>query len=113
MNDNTIDNLLQNWYEAKQQISSLEAKLDSFKKIAENIMDHKNCDSLNNEKYVLQRKDINRTSISKKDLPLEIWNKYCKENFYSSFYISKVNHKKKSIKRSRKRILNKNDSKEL
>jgi hypothetical protein len=49
---------------------------------------------------------MNRTTISKKDLPLEIWNKYSKESFYSAFYISKKDEKKK-LRRSIKR--NKND----
>ena len=73
--------------------------------MADNIMDHKNTDSLSSDKYVLSKKDMNKTSISKKDLPIEIWEKYSKESFYSAFYISKINEKRKrSVKRSKKRL---------
>uniref|UniRef100_A0A6C0DZX6 Uncharacterized protein n=1 Tax=viral metagenome TaxID=1070528 RepID=A0A6C0DZX6_9ZZZZ len=105
MNETNVDNLLEKWYEAKQQINDLESKINNYKRIAENIMEHKNVESLMNDKFLLQKKDINKTTISKKDLPIEIWNKYSKENFYSAFYISKANEKKKrSIRRSKKRI---------
>ena len=106
MNETNVDNLLEKWYEAKQQINDLESKIDKYKRIAENIMEHKNVESLMNDKFLLQKKDINKTTISKKDLPIDIWNKYSKENFYSAFYISKANEKKKrSIRRSKKKTL--------
>jgi hypothetical protein len=97
--------LLERWYETKQQISALEEKIEKYKKMADNIMDHKNTDTLSSDKYVLSKKDMNKTSISKKDLPIDIWEKYSKESFYSAFYISKINEKRKrSVKRSKKRI---------
>jgi hypothetical protein len=103
MND---QELLEKWYDAKQQISELEDKIEKYKKIADNIMDHKNTDTLSCDKYTLSKKDMNKTSISKKDLPIEIWEKYSKESFYSAFYLSKNNEKRKrSVKRSKKRVL--------
>ena len=105
MNETNVDNLLEKWYEAKQQIIDLEGKIDKYKRIAENIMEHKNVETLINDKFVLHKKDINKTTISKKDLPIDIWDKYSKELFYSAFYISKANEKKKrSIRKSKKRI---------
>ena len=103
MNDDNVNTLLEKWFLAKQQINDLESKIDKYKKIAENIMDHRMSDEIKNDKYILQKKDINRTSISKNDLPPDIWNKYCKENFYSAFYISKVNEKKKRSPRKLKK----------
>lgn len=94
-----IDNLLNKWYDAKQEISILEKKIEKYKKLAESIMDSKNTDNLSNSLYVLQRRDMNRTSIGKKDLPLELWNKYAKESFFNAFYISKKERKKRSAKK--------------
>jgi hypothetical protein len=106
MNETNVDNLLEKWYEAKQQINDLESKIDKYKRIAENIMEHKNVETLMNDKFTLHKKDINKTTISKKDLPIEIWNKYSKENFYSAFYISRTNEKKKrSIRKSKKKSI--------
>ena len=95
MNEPNVDKILQSWYDAKQQISELESKIDDYKKIASNIMDNKNIDCLKNDQFVLQKKDMNRTSISKSCLPVDIWNTYSKESLFSAFYISKINHKKK------------------
>ena len=36
MNETNVDNLLEKWYEAKQQIIDLEGKIDKYKRIAEN-----------------------------------------------------------------------------
>lgn len=101
--EGNVEELLFKWYDAKQQIIELENKIEKYKSIAENIMDHKNTDILISSKLKLQKKDINKTSLSKKDLPIDIWNKYSKEHFYSAFYISKISDKKKSIRKSRKR----------
>jgi hypothetical protein len=104
MNDDNVNTLLEKWFLAKQQINELESKINKYKKIAENIMDHRMSDEIKNDKFILQKKDINRTSISKNDLPPEIWNKYCKENFYSAFYISKINEKRKKSPKKIKKV---------
>ena len=41
--------LLERWYDTKQQISALEDKIEKYKKIADNIMDHKNTDILSSD----------------------------------------------------------------
>ena len=98
-----IENLLSKWHEAKQEIAGLEKKIEKYKSIATNIMDKENVDILTSNNFVLNRKDQNRTTISRKDLPEEIWNTYCKELFYHVFYISKKGENKlrRSIRRKR------------
>lgn len=99
-----ISNLLDKWYDAKQELSLLEKKIEKYKHMVEDIMNRHNTDTLSSEKIVVNRKALNRTTISKKDLPSDIWDRYCKELFYSSFYISKKGKIKKSRKRSKKII---------
>ena len=91
MNDD-IENLLNKWYSAKQEISQLEKKIE-------------NTDEIASDNYILKRKELNRTTIGKKDLPEDIWDRYSKELFYNAFYISKKGEKKlrKSIKKSPKK----------
>lgn len=98
------DELLNVWFETKQKISELEKNIEKYKLVAEKIMDENNIDSISNDKYTLQKKNLNRTSIGKSDLPIDIWNKYSKESFYNAYYITK----KRLIKRStnKKRNLN-------
>lgn len=107
MSNDDIDNLLEKWYNAKLQISQLENKLNSFKVYAEKYMDKNNVDVIKNSIYSLDRRHINKTTISKKDLPPDIWDTYSKENFYSSFYINKISERRK---RSRSKRVSKKPS---
>ena len=103
MNDVNIENLLNKWYEAKQEISALEKKIEKYKKAAENIMNETNTDILSSSKYNLSKKEMNKTTIGKKDLPEDIWNRYSKETFYNAFYIS--NKSEKKMRRSKKKSM--------
>lgn len=93
MEDDDIENLLNKWYHSKQELSQLEKKIEKYKTIAENLMNKENTDVIKSDKYILQRKEMNRTTIGKKDLPEDIWNRYSKELFYNAFYISKKQEK--------------------
>ena len=95
-----IENLLNKWYEAKQEISMLEKKIEKYKEVADSIMNKTNSDVLSSSKYSLSKREMNKTTIGKKDLPEDIWNRYSKETFYNAFYISK-NTEKKVRKKSR------------
>lgn len=103
--EDDIENLLSKWYNAKQELFQLEKKIEKYKVLAENLMNKENIDIIKSEKYILQRKEMNRTTIGKKDLPEDIWNRYSKELFYNAFYISKKNEKSRKKKCSRKKIV--------
>ena len=106
MNDD-IENLLNKWYSSKQELSQLEKKIEKYKNIAENLMNKENSDVIISNNFILKRKELNRTTIGKKDLPQDIWDRYSKELSYNAFYISKKDEKKirKSIKKSPKKKL--------
>jgi hypothetical protein len=61
-----IDELLKKWYETKQEISLLEAKCEKYKKYADKIMKDTNNTIISNSYYTLQRKEMSRSSVSKK-----------------------------------------------
>jgi hypothetical protein len=86
-NEKDVDNLLKNWYEAKQTIASLEKKCDKYKKLAEKIMLNMNTNNLSSSSYLLSRRNLVRNTISKKDMPIEVWKKYATENKYDAYYI--------------------------
>jgi len=108
MNDD-IENLLNKWYSAKQELSQLEKKIEKYKVLSENLMNKQNTDEITSDNYTLKRKELNRTTIGKKDLPEDIWERYSKELFYNAFYISKKGDEKKlrkSVKKSPKKVKN-------
>ena len=92
MNDD-IENLLNKWYSSKQELSQLEKKIEKYKNIAENLMNKENSDVIISNNFILKRKELNRTTIGKKDLPQDIWDRYSKELSYNAFYISKKDEK--------------------
>ena len=84
-----IDYLMDNWYQAKQEISELEKKCEKYKRLANKIMNSQETNKLYNSDYSLSRRDMTRSTLTKKDVPIDIWDKYSKECTYSSFYLTK------------------------
>jgi hypothetical protein len=102
MEDIDIDNLLDNWYKTKQEISVLEEKCEKYKKVSTKLMEQIEKNSLNSASYSLKKIDITKSTISKNDVPNDVWDKYSKKTKYSSFYLNPVNKNKKSPRRRKK-----------
>ena len=81
--------LLQKWSETKSEIIELEKKIDKYKRLANRIMDKNEGNTINSLEYKLIRKEISRSTISKKDVPKETWNKYAQTSTYTAYYLSK------------------------
>ena len=105
-NKNDIDFLLQKWNTTKEEISSLEKKLDKYKKYAEHIMTQENLTQLSNNEYTLTKTEMNRTVLAKEDVPKEIWFKYSKNISYNMFTLRKrkETNGEKKLKKSRKHM---------
>jgi hypothetical protein len=91
MNKNTdIDELLKRWKEAKDEISELESKCEKYKRAVEKIMDSEDTNKLssNSNSICVSRRILNRDTLSKKDVPKDIWEKYAKKLSYTAFYFS-------------------------
>ena len=86
--DSDINNLLEKWFNAKQEITILEAKCDKYKKYAEQILNSKNTNILSTSYYQLKKQKISRNTISKKDLPKDIWNTYSTKNSYDAYFLT-------------------------
>jgi hypothetical protein len=88
-----IDNLLSNWFEAKQRIAELEKKCDKYKSIADKVLNIKGEDSLKSKTLKLTKSDIERQSISKKDVPKDIWKAYAKLSSFSTYRLTQIKKK--------------------
>ena len=84
-----IDDLLNSWYNDKEEISALEKKCDKYKKQVETIMDSNEKDILKSSLYTVNRRNISRKTVSRETLPKDIFEKYATYSVYSSLYISK------------------------
>ena len=87
---NDIEEILDNWYKAKQEISLLEKKCERYKKCSEKIMNNFDKNNLITTKYNLKKINISRSTISKNDLPIDIWNKYSKSSSFTSYYLHPI-----------------------
>ena len=100
---NEVDELLSKWYDLRETINKLENKMKEYKMLADELMKKNDTTELKNKEYSLEKKQLTRRTVSKEQLPPEIWKQYSKEHVYNTFYISKVGEKKISVRRSRSR----------
>jgi hypothetical protein len=83
-----IQDLLKNWNEAKKQIAVLEKKIDKYKVYADNILKDSGKDELKIGKYTLKKKIIEKKTLSKDNVPPEVYKQYARTSCYPVFYIS-------------------------
>jgi hypothetical protein len=79
------------WNKYKNQISELEKKMEKYKSKVIQYMTENDLETINTDNFVIKSTKCSRESLSKKDLPKDIWNQYCKN---SSYYIYKIVEKK-------------------
>lgn len=83
--------LLENWYSTKKQIKQLEERLESYKKDIEQRMLTQGVKRLDSNMYTVQRCKCTRETLSKKNVPTDIWNKYSRMTTYDSYIVKKRN----------------------
>ena len=88
MEQKDIETLLEKWYDMKQEISELETKCDKYKRCMERIMDNKGVDIISSSNHKLKRKQITRATLSKKNVPKDLWDKYSRESTYPVYYLT-------------------------
>lgn len=88
-----IEELLSNWFEAKQRLAELEKKCDKYKLMADRIMNIRGEDTLKTRNFKLTKSDMERETLSKKDVPKDIWNMYAKVSSFSTFRLTPIKAK--------------------
>jgi hypothetical protein len=73
-----MDQLLEKWADTRNNIATLEKKVDNYKKIAKQYLLRNNVKKYENEFFKLSQSVHERTSVQKKDVPKEIWEQYAK-----------------------------------
>ncbi len=88
------DSDLTKFIETKIKLDELQKRHDKYRKIVEEHMLQDGLTSLDhtidNQKYQIKKSLMSRESISKKELPQEIWDRYCKSSSYTTLRISKI-----------------------
>jgi hypothetical protein len=85
---NDIEILLIKWHDAKEKIAELQKRVEKYKKLADKIMDVKGEDVVVTNDFTLRRRDMTRTTITKQDVPSDIWNEYCHKCTFKTYYLT-------------------------
>jgi uncharacterized protein Yka (UPF0111/DUF47 family) len=87
-------NELTKFIELKLKLDELQDRYEKYRKIVEEHMIRENLtsieQSIDNQQYKIKKSLLSRESISKKELPKEIWDKYCKSSSYTTLRITKT-----------------------
>lgn len=86
---NDISTLLEKWAHDKEKITKLEARIEKYKKIASKLMDKREDDTLTGREYLLTRRNQSRTTISKADVPSDVWIEYSRKISFQVFHLVK------------------------
>ena len=88
-NETDIETLLERWSDAKVELAEIEKRIEKYKRLANKIMNNRDGNTISSYNHTLKRKDMSRTSISKQDVPDNIWEKYARKNTYTAYYLTK------------------------
>lgn len=88
LNQDDIEILLEKWAGAKEEITSLEKRIEKYKLVANKLMRKRNTTTLQSSLHKLNCKKMSRKTISKIDVPEAVWNTYAKSCSYSAYYLS-------------------------
>ena len=98
---NDINEFLQRYNHVKEQINSLEKKLENYKRYATKIMEENNINTISNDEFTLTKRQLKKRTIGKDDLPFDLYMQYSKVCSYDAFYLTK--HGNKITKSPRKK----------
>lgn len=72
----SIDEVLEKWEECRRTIETMEKKIKKYRTIVENYMETHNLSVFENQKYKIKKNIQQRSLLTKKMVPKEIWDKY-------------------------------------
>jgi len=75
MSSNDVSILLNKLYKTKVSISELTEKHDKYRDMLAKIMSSKNTGKLDDGLYQISKRTFDRSSLGKKDVPHEIWDR--------------------------------------
>ena len=85
-----IDNLFRLWHTDKEKIKELDSNIKRYKRLANKMLNYFQKEKLNNDDFILKRTKVNRETISKKQVPKDIWDKFCTKNQYYMLNLKEI-----------------------
>lgn len=82
-----VSEVLARWYKAKQEITKLEKDCSKYKEFIGKVMDKRDTNVLSRGGYITNRRHDSRQTLSKSNVPSDIWDKYSTTVYYDSYYV--------------------------
>lgn len=92
-----IDTLLDKWADARNNIATLEKKVDNYKKIMKQYFLRNNITKYENEFFKVKQSTQNRSFVMKKNVPDEIWDQYAKPKSIEFLTLTEKKSQKTSL----------------
>jgi hypothetical protein len=83
------EDILEKWYNAKQELKELENQIEKYKRKIEKELNKEQVEKLSFDDYSVSRKRMSRSYISKESVPKEIWDKYKVTCHFDTYYVKK------------------------
>ena len=90
ISDEKLETLLKEWAYTKKRLTELEETEKKYKDSITKLMNKEDTDSLFSDSYIVKRRIQKRKTISQKDLPQELWEKYAKQIEYPVITLKKL-----------------------
>ena len=88
-NRDDLEKLFKEWSKLKHDLSKMELREKEIKLLVSDIMEEEKTNILTTENYEVKKRTQNRTHLSQRDIPEDIWKKYAKVKEFSALYLKK------------------------
>lgn len=89
-----ISEYLTKFIETKNKLAELEKRHEKYRKLVEEHMNSNEISNISHNiddiSYTIKKSLSSRQTISKKDVPQDVWNRYCKTSSFSVISVSKT-----------------------
>jgi len=82
-----IKEAVEEWYKAKEKVAFHEKQVDKLKQKVIEYMKEKEVETIVTTNYIVSKRVLSRDSLTKKDVPEDIWKKYARNLSYDAYYI--------------------------
>jgi len=86
----SINESLTKFIEIKNKLEELQKRYEKYRKIVEDHMTKDGLTVLTHDSYEIKKIPMHRETISKKELPKDVWEKYSKALSYSMIRVKKI-----------------------
>jgi hypothetical protein len=106
------EELLDRWADVKQRVKRLQDEEERIKEEVDAFMNDQKTDTLASSRFIATKREQERSYMSKKDTPPDIWNEFARVTRFPVIYLN-VNPQNRTIyplRRSRRRNLRRSRS---